>query len=169
MLAGPTTYNSNTLPPEPTNGKQARHHKFMKEWLKAEGQEYIFHDENGTWEIVIFLPQGVFALPTKWVYKYKLDDAGKLVRFKARLVVCGNRQNSNFWRETYAAVARSTTLKILLALVAALDLECDQADVVTAFLNGKLDHDEILYIRLPDGRYARLNKALYGLCRSPRL
>jgi hypothetical protein len=48
-------------------------------------------------------------------------------------------------------------------------LECDQADVVTAFLNGKLDHDEIIYIRLPDGRYARLNKALYGLRRSPRL
>jgi hypothetical protein len=65
--------------------------------------------------------------------------------------------------------ARSTTLKILVALVAALDLECDQADVVTAFLNGKLDHDEILYICLPDGRYARLDKALYGLRRSPRL
>jgi hypothetical protein len=169
MLAGPTTYNSNTLPPEPANGKQARHHKFMKEWLEAEGQEYLSHDENGTWETVVSLPQGVFALPTKWVYKYKLDDAGKLVRFKARLVVCGNRQNSDFWRETYAAVARSTTLKILLALVAALDLECDQADVVTAFLNGKLDYDEILYIRLPDGGYARLNKALYGLRRSPRL
>jgi hypothetical protein len=167
--AGPTTYNSNTLPPEPANGKQARHHKFMKEWLEAEGQEYLSHDENGTWEIVVSLPQGVFALPTKWVYKYKLDDAGNLIRFKALLVVCGNRQNSDFWRETYAAVARSTTLKILLALVAALDLECDQADVVTASLNGKLDHDKILYICLPDGRYARLDKALYGLRRSPRL
>jgi hypothetical protein len=31
MLAAPTTYNSNTLPPEPANGKQARQHKFMKE------------------------------------------------------------------------------------------------------------------------------------------
>jgi hypothetical protein len=169
MLATPTTYNNNPLPPEPANGKQARHHKFMKEWLEAEGEEYLSHNENGTWIVVVHLPKGVFALPTKWVYKYKLDDAGKVVRFKARLVVCGNRQNSDFWRETYAAVARSTTLKILLALVAALDLECDQADVVTAFLNGKLDHDEIIYICLPDGRYARLNKALYGLRRSPRL
>jgi hypothetical protein len=169
MLAAPTTYNNDSLPPEPANGKQARHHRFMKEWLEAEGKEYLSHEENGTWDIAAYLPKGIFALPTKWVYKYKLDDAGKLVRFKARLVVCGNRQNSDFWRETYAAVARSTTLKILLALVATLDLECDQADVVTAFLNGKLDHDEILYIRLPDGRYARLNKALYGLRRSPRL
>jgi hypothetical protein len=53
--------------------------------------------------------------------------------------------------------------------VAALDLECEQVDVVTAFLNGKLDDDEVIYIKLPNGGYARLSKALYGLGRSPRL
>jgi hypothetical protein len=83
--------------------------------------------------------------------------------------VCGNCQDLDHWCETYAAVAPATTLKVLLALVAALDLECDPADVTTAFLNGVLDHDEIVYIRLPDGRIAGLNKALYGLRRSPRL
>jgi hypothetical protein len=57
----------------------------------------------------------------------------------------------------------------LLALVAALNLECDQLDVVTAFLNGWLDKDEEVYIRLPNGRLAKLRKALYGLRRSPRL
>jgi hypothetical protein len=104
----------------------------------------------------------MFALPTKWVYKYKFDEMGKLVRFKARLVVCGNRQNTDFWRETYAAVARSTTLKILLALVATLDLECDQLDVVTVFLNSWFDKDEDVYIRLPDGRLSKLRKASYA-------
>jgi hypothetical protein len=115
------------------------------------------------------MPAGTFALPTKWVYKYKFNEAGKLTRLKARLVVCGNRQNIDFWRETYAAVARSTTLKVLLALVTALDLECNQADVVTAFLNGSLDDDEHIWIRLPNGRIVKLGKALYGLRRSPRL
>jgi hypothetical protein len=57
----------------------------------------------------------------------------------------------------------------LLALVAALNLECDQLDVVTAFLNGWLDEDEVVYIRLPNSRLAKLRKALYGLRRSPRL
>jgi hypothetical protein len=80
--------------------------------------------------------------------------------------VCGNRQDLDHWRQTYAAVARTTTLKVLLALVAALDLECDQADVTTAFLNGILDDDKIVYIRVPDGHIAHLNKALYGLRRS---
>jgi hypothetical protein len=157
------------LPLEPTSMKQARVHVYSKDWLVAEGEEYMSHDDNNTWDIVLILPAGIYALPTKWVYKYKFDDTGKLIRFKARLVVCGNRQNVDFWRETYAAVARSTTLKVLLALVAALDLECDQLDVVTAFLNGWLDKDEDIYIRLPDGRLAKLRKALYGLRRSPRL
>jgi hypothetical protein len=135
----------------------------------AEGDEYQSHEANGTWTIVVVLPAGHRALPTKWVYKYKLRDDGAIERFKARLVVCGNRQDIDLWRETYAAVARATTLKVLLALVAAYDLECEQADVITAFLNGLLDDDEVVYIRLPNGQYAKLSKALYGLRRSPRL
>lgn len=160
--------NNSTLPPEPTSHKQALHHLYAKGWLAAEAEEYSSHDENGTWLTTATYPAGEFPLPTKWVYKYKLDN-GKLARLKVRLVVCGNRQQADFWRETYAAVARSTTLKVLLALVAALDLECDQLDVVTAFLNGTLDADEEVYVRLPDGRIAKLRKALYGLRRSPRL
>jgi hypothetical protein len=127
------------------------------------------HEDNGTWTIIAKAPTGPLSLPTKWVYKYKLSDDGQPERLKARLVVCGNCQDLDHWRETYAAVARATTLKVLLALVAALDLECDQADVTTAFLNGVLDDDKIVYICLQDGRIARLNKALYGLHRSPRL
>jgi hypothetical protein len=149
--------------------KQARVHIYSKDWLVAESEEYKSHNENNTWDTVLILPAGVHALPTKWVYKYKIDDTSKLTRFKARLVVYGNRQNVDLWREIYAAVARSTTLKVLLALVIALDLECDQLDVVTAFLNGWLDKDEDVYIRLPNGRLIKLRKALYGLRRSPRL
>jgi hypothetical protein len=157
------------LPPEPVSHKQALHHPLKDGWLEAEGVENQAHEDNGTWTIIAKAPTGPFSLLTKWVYKYKLSDDGKLERLKARLVVCGNCQDLDHWRETYAAVARATTLKVLLALVAALDLECDQADVTTALLNGVLDDDEIVYIRLPDGRIAGLNKALYGLRRSPRL
>jgi hypothetical protein len=72
-------------------------------------------------------------------------------------------------RKTYAAVACSTTLKVLLAMVTALDLECHQADIVTAFLNGHLDNNEYIWIRLPDSRTVKVKKVLYGLRRSPRL
>ncbi|KAI1676923.1 Gag-pol polyprotein [Pyrenophora tritici-repentis] len=164
-----TEATTTDLSPEPATRKAARLHPYSKQWIAAEDEELVSLDQNGTWETTTTIPPDVYALPTKWVYKYKVKDDGQLERFKARLVVCGNRQETDFWRETYAAVARATTLKVLLALVATEDLECEQADVVTAFLNGKLDKDEVVYVRLPDGRKAKLIKALYGLRRSPRL
>ncbi|KAF1936994.1 hypothetical protein EJ02DRAFT_427023 [Clathrospora elynae] len=51
------------LPPEPASAKQARHHRFDKQWLLAEGEEYQSHHDNGTWEIVVTLPASIFALP----------------------------------------------------------------------------------------------------------
>ncbi|KAI1663848.1 RVT-2 domain containing protein [Pyrenophora tritici-repentis] len=76
-----------------------------------------------------------------------------------------------FWRcvAKRSFASSSATVADESALVATEDLECEQADVVTAFLNGKLDKDEVVYVRLPDGRKAKLIKALYGLRRSPRL
>ena len=65
-----------------------------------------------------------------------------------------------------------------MALVAAYNLECEYLDVITAFLNGKLDCKNI-YIQLPEGyrQYQKdgvalvglLLKALYGLKQAPRL
>jgi hypothetical protein len=102
------------------------------------------------------MPGSTFALPTKSVHKYKFNEAGKLTRLNARLVVFGNLQNNDFRRDTDVAIARSTTLKVLLALVTALDLEYNKAGVVTAFLNGSLDDDKHIWIRLPDGRIVKL-------------
>lgn len=138
------------LPPKPINLKQAQQHQYLSEWLLAKAEEYKSHNNNGTWDNIIILPAGYYALPTKWVYKYKLRNNGIVKRYKARLVVCGNRQNVNLWRNTYAAVARATTIKVLLALVAALNLECKQANVITAFLNSLIDNNKEVYIRLPD-------------------
>jgi hypothetical protein len=165
-----THANNNTdSPPEPTSHKKAMIHKYKDGWILAEQEEYKAHDDNCTWTDSVTLPVGTFALPNKWVYKYKFNKSGKLTRLKAHLVVCGNCQDIDFWRETYAAVARATTLKALLAMVATLDLECHQADVVTAFLNGHLNNDEHIWIRLPDGCIVKVKKALYRLRRSPQL
>jgi hypothetical protein len=117
-------------------------YKYKNKWILAEEEKYKAHDLNGKWTESVMMPGGTFALPTKWVYKYKFNESGKLTRLKACLIVCGNRQDVDIWRETFAAVACSTTLKVLLAIVTALNLECHQADVVTAFLNGHLDNDE---------------------------
>ena len=62
-----------------------------------------------------------------------------------------------------------TTLRVLFAIVAALDLELDQMDVHTAFLHG--DIDEELYLKQPEGfvisgkehLVCKLNRSLSGL------
>ena len=83
--------------------------------------------------------------------------------------MCSNYQDVDLQRETYAAVACATTLKVILALVAALNLKYKQANVITAFLNSLIDADENVYICLLDKRLAKLRKALYGLRCLPQL
>ena len=67
-----------------------------------------------------------------------------------------------------------TTLRFMLGIVAADNLELIQLDVKTAFLHGDLQ-DEI-YMEQPEGFVAtgqehlvcRLRKSLYGLKQAPR-
>ena len=66
-----------------------------------------------------------------------------------------------------------TSIRLVLALFAAMDLESGQMDVVTAFLNGELQEE--IYVEIPQGlktteneNYVRkLKKAVYGLKQAP--
>lgn len=65
-------------------------------------------------------------------------------QFKARLVARGDFQVKGInYDEVYAPVVRFTSLRIILHLAASLDLEIDQGDFVSAFLNGHLQDEEI--------------------------
>jgi hypothetical protein len=46
---------------------------------------------NQTWELA-HLPQGHCAITLKWVYKLKHNEAGEIMKHKARLVVRGFMQ-----------------------------------------------------------------------------
>lgn len=68
------------------------------------------------------------------------------------MVACGNKQSKSvFYREVYAYVVRMTTLRVILALVAYFDLECEQIDMITAYLNARLPDDDAILLRLPPG------------------
>jgi hypothetical protein len=73
--------------------------------------------------------------------------------------------------ETYAQVGKYKTLRVLLSFAAHFDLELEQLDVPSAFLNADLDED--IYMELPEGftepgKIVKLKKALYGLKQGPR-
>jgi hypothetical protein len=67
-------------------------------------------------------------------------------------------------------VAHKDTIRVFLSLVNYFDLECDQVDIVAAFLNGDLE--ETIYMNppqgsdLPSNKVLRLRKSLYGLKQS---
>ncbi|CAI7887270.1 unnamed protein product [Closterium sp. NIES-54] len=127
----------------------------------------------GAWELVERLP-GVNIMKNRWVLttKYHIND--NVEREKARLVVKGFTQVYGAdYNETYAPMSSYVTLRILLSVVAVLDLNLMQLDMKNAFLQSKLDR--VLYMYQPgyfnDGtdRVCELLKSLYGLKQSPLL
>lgn len=96
------------------------------------------------------LPRRVKILSSRVVFKTKRDLDGQIKKFKARWCARGFEQSAGVdFDLTYASVVKSMSYKGLFAIVARHDLEVEQMDVITAFLNSLLH--EILYIELPEG------------------
>jgi hypothetical protein len=70
------------------------------------------------------LPAGRKAIESRWVFTIKTDENGNLLQHKAHLVAQGFTQVEGVdYTETFAAVAKYDTVRILLALAAKFDLE----------------------------------------------
>jgi hypothetical protein len=95
---------------------------------------------------------------------------GNIERYKARLVAKGFTQKEGIdYTETFSPVSKKDSLRVILALVAHFDLELQQMDVKTAFLNGDLEEE--VYMKQPEGfpssdgehLVCKLMKSIYGL------
>jgi hypothetical protein len=89
------------------------------------------------------LPKGRKPIGVRWVYAYKYNPDGSIIRGKekARLVAQGFSQRPEDFDETYAPVAKMTSIRIILAFAAVNDLEIMASDVKTAFLHCRLRSD----------------------------
>ena len=160
------------LSPEPISLQEAERRADWQEWKQAMQKEIDTIHEQQTWELAE-LPPNVRTLGVKWVLVVKTTATGAIERYKARLVVQGFRQIKGVdFDETYAPVARFTTFRVLMALLAGNNLHARQLDVKNAFLYGVLD-DTTVYVKQPphfeDGthRVCKLLKSLYGLKQAP--
>jgi len=152
-------------------------------WRAAMRAEYASLLENQTFDFVDNVSSDRKVISCKWVFKRKVNPDNS-TRFKARLVIGGFEQIGGIdYQETFAPVARLTTLRMILGLTTLLGWTIEQMDVVTAFLHPVIDTE--VYMSLPQGlewldtiRSAvpkraviacKLNKALYGLKQAPRL
>ena len=99
--------------PIPSSYKQAMEHKCWQEAIEA---ELLALEENQTWDIVP-CPPSVKPLGSKFVFNIKIRSNGSIDRYKARLVVLGNKQEFGLdYEETFASVAKMSRLLLHLNL-----------------------------------------------------
>jgi hypothetical protein len=153
---------------------QAMKRTDANQWLTAMATEFnsLLVQEVGLEVDIATLPSGTRPITCRWLYKIKYDNNNQPIQHKARLVAHGHKQTYGVdYTDTYAPVAKSKSIKLILADAAINDKEIAQFDVNVAFLNATLS--EIVYIKLPSGcgvhsgKVWKLNKALYGLRQSP--
>jgi hypothetical protein len=170
---------STIYPPEPLTFSQSQaDNNESIQWKESVMSELSSLERHGTWRAIdpSELPAGRKPIPSKFVFKRKLNPDNTIARHKARLVVQGFRQRAGIdYNETFAPVLRYTTLLVLLGMANHFDLDITHMDVETAFLNAKLTEE--IYIKLPPGiddllphlkgKVLRLLKSLYGLKQAP--
>nr|CEG03241.1 unnamed protein product [Fusarium acuminatum CS5907] len=163
------------LPEPPKTHNKMLLHPLRSLFEKAMKVEIDSLREKRTWREVRREKARSKPLPVKWVYTYKCDQDGFLERCKARLVVCGNFQESAMIENTYAATLAARSFRVMMALAAHFDLEIIQMDIKNAFVNAvRGPNDEPVTCRMPPGvdrpgYVLELHRALYGLRDSPKL
>jgi len=191
-IAEPT--NEAEIEPETSTYKAALRSPQARQWKEAMRQEWQALVDNHTFDIVakgntVHTPMTDRTVEEpigcKWVYKRKINPDGS-TRYKAQLVIKGYEQKEGIdYDETYAPVSKMATFRLILAIAAQYGWDVDHIDVVTAFLNPKIDRDNIYMEMLlgidwlvsdgsasngnapngsaSDGSVLILKKALYGL------
>lgn len=155
----------------PRNFREAMEAEDAQQWKIAMQKEYDSIMRNDTW-ILVPRPKDAKVVKSRWVLRIK--DINNL--YKARFCAKGFTQRwGEDYDETYAPVAKYTSIRTLFALLAGRkNTKVHQMDVNTAFLNSDLD--EVVYVEQPEGFVVPgkedfvclLRKALYGLKQSPR-
>lgn len=159
----------------PQTYKEALESPQSEKWIEAMDNEIASIRANHTWDLT-YLPHGRKPIGAKWVYKIKRDETGNVLAFKARLVAKGfvQKKGIDYW-ETFAPVAKMTSIRVIFAIAAHEGWDIQQMDVNSAYLKGEIDTD--LYMAQPQGyvdkdfpsKVCKLLKGLYGLKQAGRL
>ncbi|KAH9806495.1 hypothetical protein KPL71_002780 [Citrus sinensis] len=135
---------------EPANFSEAMESVHCDKWLKAMQDEMESLQRNQTWTLIPN-PGNKRLISCKWIFKRNegIPDV-EPPKYKARLVARGFTQREGVdFNEIFSPVVKHSSIRILLAMVALLDLELEQMDVKTAFLHGNLE-EQILMVQ-PEG------------------
>lgn len=155
---------------EPSTYEQA---KGNTKWQQAMKHELEALEKNKTW-IITDLPPGSKAIGSRWVYKIKRHADGSIDRYKARLVAKGDHQIEGVdFTDSFSPVAKTVTVRVLLAMATAKEWPIHQVDINNAYLHGTLEEDVYMYPppgyeKTKPGQVCKLVRSLYGLKQADR-
>ena len=161
------------LNPEPKYYHQMLRHPESAGFLRAIDQEIQGLTSKQTLKLVDHkhaIDAKCTPIPTTWVFKYKFDNEGYLVKHKIRLCARGDLQQTN--QDVYAATLAIRIFRTLMAIVIAFNLNTRQYDAINAFANSNID--ESIYCKTFEEwkelfELLLLLKALYDLKQSSAL
>ena len=137
-----------------TNGPEsintASRGAYREEWIKAINSEPDSHETHDTWTVVPATDEmrDLRTISSRMVLQEKLGEEGRVARFKARLVAHGFGQRSRVdFIETYCPGISLPAIQMVLSKAAAEDKEIVELDIVTAFLESKIQEE--IYLQLP--------------------
>ncbi|EJT48733.1 hypothetical protein A1Q1_02278 [Trichosporon asahii var. asahii CBS 2479] len=159
--------------PVPRSLPEALRSPSAPQWKEALDRELNQLEEKGTWEEVV-PPDGAKIIGSKVVFDLKTNEKGDVIGHKARVVARGDCQD--FIHDSFNGVVRMASIRALMAIAAAEDLEIHQADIIGAYLNGVLE-DKNIYMKFPPGYVKtdpratclRLIMTIYGLRESGKI
>ena len=181
LIAEPKASENEELPkeliqdvePEPASFQEASRSEHASIWNKAMSAEFEGLLGAGTFELAAKTPTDCHVIDARWVYKWKADETGKIVKAKVRLVAKGFKQKHGVdYLETFSPTANAASIRLIVALACKYDLELLHFDIEQAFVQSELDHE--VFMKLPpgcgsmSGKVVRLGKSLYGLRHASR-
>ena len=102
---------------EPSNYEEATE---WKEWKDSMIKEYQSIMKNDVWDVVPRL-EGKYVVSSKWIYKIKHATDGRIDKYKERFLAHGFAQKEGIdYEETFAPIARYTSIRSILALDAVM-------------------------------------------------
>ena len=105
--------------------------------------------KNDVWDVVP-RPKRNYVVTSKWIYKIKHAANGSIEKYKARFVARGFSQKKGIeYEETFAPIARYTSIRLVLSLDVVMKWKIHQMDVKTAFFNGVLE-EEVCWLAWAD-------------------
>lgn len=120
------------------------------EWLQAINEERNNLKKLGVYDPADNVPNNANIVFCCWIFKYKRNAQGEIIKRKAHLVTGGFTQQIGMdYFDTYSPTLKQDSLRIIIAIASQNRFQIKQIDINSAYLNADLKED--IYVKAPEG------------------